>query len=264
MIESGDKQLNCRFVTDSNKSRKLHSDLRFKGFKICDENFVLEFLRKSESDLRRHWIIGFSILELSKFIMQSMYYKVLKPAFGDNISILMSDTDSYSILIKGKTADEAKKILTPVMDFSNLDKNDPLFDSARKNIVGYMKCETGSDEIIKFCALKAKTYSFITKKNILENKAKGVKRAAKNTLKFNDYAKCILSPSEVRVTQYSISAKNHVNRLSKSNKMAFTSFDDKRYALCSIHNTPYNSITIQYQLENNGKCYFCENSDKLY
>ena len=50
--------------------------------------------------------------------------------------------------------------------------------------------------------------------------------------------------TEVRVEQRNITSKDHRNRLVAANKIAFSSFDDKRYLLCNLHSCPYGSVLI--------------------
>lgn len=68
-------------------------------------------------------------------------------------------------------------------DFSNYDEKHTLYDSSRKNAVGYLKNEVPKCEIQKFAGVRSKTYAFVTKANKLENRAKGVKKSYKKYLK---------------------------------------------------------------------------------
>ena len=49
-------------------------------------------MAKEHVDLRRNWATGFSILEISKYIMFSLYYKAIRPAFEDRVTMCFSDT----------------------------------------------------------------------------------------------------------------------------------------------------------------------------
>ena len=98
MIESGENHFNVRFTRDAIKAVTLNTDPRFKTFKPIDDNLALHFLNKSSVDLRRNWAIGFSILEISKFVMSSLYYKAIRPAFHNRVSVLFSDTGTYDFI----------------------------------------------------------------------------------------------------------------------------------------------------------------------
>ena len=201
-------------------------------------------------DLRRNWATGFSILEISKFIMFSLYYKVIQPAFENRVRLCFSDTgndalmknkyiicsclfllisDSFGILVPAANMREALKKLDCVMDFSNFPKDDPMFDSKRKGLTGFLKSETCiTDPIIKYVGLRAKTYALVTKNDMLESRCKGIKKPIKKFLTYEKYLRCIKQKHIEYITQYCIQSKNHVNRLMKVDKIALSSYEEKR------------------------------------
>ena len=63
--------------------------------------------------------------------------------------------------------------------------------------VGLLKNEVPNDDINRFVGVRSKTYALLTKSNVLETRAKGVKRATKATLTFEQYAKCVQAISKV-------------------------------------------------------------------
>ena len=263
MIESGDKRLDVHFVRSDSKSKKMHTDPRFKGFKVCSENLVFEFLRKKYTDLRRNWAVGFAILELSKYIMTSIYYKVMQPTFGNSVSLCFSDTDSFAVIVPVESSRVACEMLSPIMDFSNYATDDPLFNNSRKNCTGYIKNEVSQDEICEYVGLKAKTYAIRTKSKQVESKCKGVKKSAKKDIRFTQFLSCVRTIRQQTVDQHTIGAKDHINKLLHTRKTAFNSFDDKRYLTCPRHSVPYGSVLIKYHVENNGRCYACDNPNIL-
>ena len=155
---------------------------------------------------------------------------------------------------------EALTRLTPVMDFSNLPKDDPLYDPRRQNVAGFMKLETDiNDPVVRFVGLRAKTYAFETKKSKMESRCKGVKKAVKKNIRFESFLRCVESKNLEYITQYSIMSKDHVNRLVSVNKVAFSSYEEKRFLLCAIHSVPYGSILIRQFYDSGQKCFMCEN-----
>ena len=98
------------------------------------------------------------------------------------------DTDGFIIYIK--TEDFYKDIANDVDKWfgtSNYDKNDnrPLPVGKNKKVIGMFKDELGGKIMSKFCALRAKTYSYLIddyndddydRNNIINKKAKGAKK----------------------------------------------------------------------------------------
>jgi len=256
-IQNPLKQMNCYFVQNEKSALKRNTNPRFKGHLIMEENFSICFFKKDRISLAQCWPIGFSILELSKYIMQDLMYNTLKKKFGSKIGVLLTDTDSWVLTLPG--TNPLTKI-SSVMDFSNYDKTHPLYDPSRKNRPGLLKNEIPRDEIKSVVALQSKTYAIKKAAGGVDTRCKGVKKAVKKNIPFQKFLQCIKQVSECQVDQYCIRSTSHQNRLLKLRKRAFSSFDAKRSLLCAIHSVPYGSMYIS-KSESLGKCYFCENPD---
>jgi len=236
----------------------------YKGSLICSEDLSISFHKKKELKLDQCWAVGFSILEISKFIMQRLYYEKIVARLGSGcVSIIMSDTDSFLIEVKGLTETEVMQRLADVMDFSNLDPSDPLFDDSRRKIPGFLKNEIPKAIILEVVALKSKTYAIRTNKNSVLNKAKGVVEAIKNKIPFSQYKRCVLHVHQHEVTQKTLRSKNHINQMLECKKVAFSSFDDKRFLLCSKHSAPFGSFLTDEEGMWEG-CYFCTAPNLLF
>ena len=262
MIESGGNRMDCKFNYTRENAEKHFSDPLFCGFIICSPNFSVTFHKKKTVRMRQSWAVGFSILELSKLTMQKLMYEKVKPRFQNEVSTLMTDTDSWILVAPARDPDELVKKLADVMDFSNYAEDHPLHSLERKNQVGFLKNEVSRDTITKFVGIRSKTYVFKTLGEKTESRAKGVKRCYKRKISFEDFEKCLTSVSEVRVRQNLIVSKKHQNLLVSAEKTAFSSFDDKRYLLCAIHSVPYGSVLIKKSLKER-MCYFCKRADLL-
>lgn len=262
LIEGVKNRLDCHFNMSERKALKNFSDPLYKGLVICSEDFSVSFHHKREVWMRQSWASGFTVLELSKYYMQHLFYNCVKPSLGGRASVCMSDTDSWVLAAPGHTPDEIVNKLKEWMDFSNYEPTHPLYDPSRKNLVGYLKNEISKDVVLEFVGLRSKTYALKTEKEEVESKAKGVKRCYKKKLSFEAYKKCLDTIASESVKQVSIMSKNHQNLLIQSERVAFSSFDDKRYLLCAYHSCPYNSRLID-MLHQTNKCYFCENPDVL-
>ena len=253
--------MDVRFVQDRDAALRRNTDPRLKSSMILSENLTLAFMSKKEVRVNQSWAVGFTILELSKFIMQSLMYDVIKPEFGNRASVLLSDTDSWILALPTKNTCEAMARLNHIMDFSNYDSHHPLFDDSQKNQTGFLKNEMPNEDILEVVGIRSKTYAIRTDRSV-DSRCKGVKQAAKKKLTFEDYKKCVQELHTQHVTQFSIQSKSHLNRLIETKKVAFSSFDDKRHLLCGIHSVPYGSVLIEKSIQM-GACYFCANPTLL-
>ena len=260
MIEGTNKRMDCKFNYDESRALRNFSDPLFKGFLICGENFSVSFHLKKQIYMKQSWAVGYSILEISKFVMQSLMYKYIKPRFNGRISTLMSDTDSFVLYAPLPSPDHIVSRIKKKMDFSNYPSSSSLRDCSHPKRPGYLKNEVPNDTILKFAGVRSKTYAFVTKNNITESKAKGVKRCYKKKIPFQAYVNCLTAIEKTQIEQVGIISKNHQNMLVKQLKVAFSSFDDKRFLLCAIHSVPYGSYLIKTFRET-GECYFCKNPD---
>ena len=260
MIESGTKRMDCRFVRNENSAKKFNTDPRIKSQMIIDPNFTIAFLSKKAVRLNQSWAVGFAILELSKYIMQSLFYHAVRPMFNNNVSVILSDTDSWILAVPSSSPDAAMEKLHSIMDFSNYPHDHPLFNDTVKNKTGYLKNETPSQTITEVVGVRSKIYAYRAeskKEKAILRRCKGVKKSARDLIPFEKFLQCVLhSSNQYHVEQFSIQSKNHVNRLTKIKKRAFSSFDDKRYLLCGIHSVPYGSKLIK-KSQKIGKCFFC-------
>ena len=251
--------MDCTFSKSREAAMKHGSSPLYKGMLICGEDLSISFFRKKKIRMRQCWGVGFSILEISKYIMQRLYYKEILPRLGaGNVSVVMSDTDSFLLEVKGWNEDEIMEKLRDVMDFSNLDKNHPLYDISRCREPGYLKNEMPGADILEVVALKSKTYSIRAKGRVTKNKAKGVVKKIKNAIPFSQYKKCLKKISDVEITQNTLRSRNHINQMMRSHKIAFSSFDDKRFLLCPKHSAPYGSCLVKRT-----ECFFCKRRNLL-
>ena len=95
--------------------------------------------------------VGNTILQLAKHQYWNFYYNILKPAFGDKVSLLYGDTDSMLLQFQIKEGSSFEDlinhpVLSQYIDSSNL-KFPKLKDDSFKEKAGYLKSET-ADSII--------------------------------------------------------------------------------------------------------------------
>jgi hypothetical protein len=152
-----------------------------------------------------------------------------------------------------------------MMDFSNYPDRHPLRDDRFKNQLGLIKNELpGSQCLTRFAGVKPKTYAVVmAKEEQVMSKAKGVKRNMIKTLRFADYKRVILGAESFRVKQLGLLAKDYINRMVETNKVAFSSLYDQRWLLCARHTCPYGSKLITEAEKNGGTCPLCSDKSLL-
>lgn len=277
-IESVHKRMDVRFNRTRESALKNSSSPLFKGCLIAGEDLSLSFLKKKEVYMTQCWAVGFTILEMSKWLMQSLFYNDLIPALGENnVSLIMSDTDSFLIKVRQPTEEAALYKLRHIMDFSNLDKRHRLYRGERAKVPGYLKTEVPKASIKEVVALKSKSYAVMTeqggdgegeeKKVETFRKTKGVGRSGSEKIAFDEFLRCLKEHTSCDVTERVIRSTTHTNQLVEVTRKAFSSFDDKRFLLCPIHSVPYGSKFIRWSIDNadeDGKprCYYCANPEK--
>lgn len=221
-------------------------------------------------EISKPYAVGFSILEFSKLKLFEQYYDVFVPYWTpERLNILMSDTDSLLMEIKTNNFHQDLTNLKQYFDFSNFPPSSDLYCPTFKNITGLWKVETkGSCTITRFIGLKAKSYVYETRVDEdgpVSHKitCKGVNRGGQKQLSVNDYLKCIREIASIKSNVVSIRSFNHQLSTIQLNKLALSSFDDKRHLFrCGIHSSPYGSTLIHVVYNN--YCYRCDVNNDFY
>ena len=139
------------------------------------------------------------------------------------------DTDSFVIHIF--TEDFFEDINNDVerwFDTSNYDKNDkrPLLIGKNKKVIGMFKDELGGKIMKEFCALRAKTYTYLMDDDSEKKKAKGTKKCIiKHIIKFEDL---LFNNNTILKSQLRFKSDLHIVYTEEVNKIAISSNDDKR------------------------------------
>ena len=249
-----------RFNTNRNQAMRNSASPLYKGTLICDENLSISFWRKKMLQLdKNQWAIGFSVLDLSKLQMQKFFYDVIQPRFGvEETEVLMSDTDSFLLRLKTPlSGDECIEQLLDVMDTSNFPPSHRLFSNQNEKALGFLKDEVPCKKILSFVGLKSKTYAYQIEGGETQIKAKGIPHYKKKQIPFESMLNCLKHIQSFSTDYNTLRSVDHVNTMMHSSRVAFSSFDDKRYMLCPTHSVPYGSLFIP--TSDNIYCYFCHN-----
>ena len=239
-MENVRNRVNVKLVTDEKSVGKLVKKANFKSVNIFDENLIAVHMEKTTVRLNKPIQIGMSILDLSKTLMYKFHYEYVKPKWGDRIELLFTDTDS--LCYKLKTNDFYKDISEDTgvwFDTSGYEKDHALYSSENKKKIGNMKDECCGNQIIRFCGLRSKLYSYEVNRhrngkgeweyNVEKKKCKGIREyVVKKNVTIDDYEECLFSEKSKYRTMNVIRSRKHNICSEKINKKALSSDDDKR------------------------------------
>ena len=105
--------------TENEKIRKIIAKPNFnRRVKFSNELSAIH-VNKTKLTLNKPIYVGFSVLDLSKLLMYDSYYNKLKKKYGENCTLLYTDTDSLLVDIKPndiyKDMSEQKKTMTSLI-----------------------------------------------------------------------------------------------------------------------------------------------------
>ena len=160
-MENLRKRINVRLVNNEKDFLKYTSRLTYVTHKSFDKDYAAIHEIKPVLMLDKPIYVGFTVLELIKWIMYDFHYNFIKKNF--NPELLFTDTDSLTYEIKSENFYEDFFKWKDLFDFSNYSKDSKFFDDTNKKVIGKMKDEYGGVIIDQFIGLKSKMYS--TKKN---------------------------------------------------------------------------------------------------
>ena len=192
-------------------------------------------MKKTKVKMNKPIYLGMSILDISKTLMYEFSYDCLKPKYRDKVKLCYTDTDSFIIhIINDDISNFFEDISNDVekwYDTSNYDENNkrPLPIGKNKKVIGLFKDELGGKIMKEFCALRAKTYSYLMDDNSEVKKSKGTKKCIiKRKLMFKNYKDCLLKDKIVLKSQQRFKSDHHKAYTEEINKIALSSNDDKR------------------------------------
>ena len=121
-------------------------------------------MKKTKVKMNKPVYLGMSILDISKMLMYEFWYDYVKPKYKDKAKLCYIGTDSFVINIF--TEDFFEDINNDVegwFDTSSYDKSDkrPLPMGMNKKVISVFKDKLGGKIMKEFCALRAKTYTYL-------------------------------------------------------------------------------------------------------
>ena len=98
-LQDSRKHCNVYFTADPKKASKIISKQNVRAWKIVDKDLCAFQLTKLSVCLNKPIYAGFTILELSKELMNSYHYDHIKKLYKGKAKLLYTDTDSFVHLI---------------------------------------------------------------------------------------------------------------------------------------------------------------------
>ena len=185
------KHRDIKFVTTDEKRNKLFSEPNYHTTKRFPENLLATEMKKIKVKMNRPIYLDMSILDISNTLMYKFWYDYFKPKYGDKAKLCYTDTDSFIIhIIIEDFFEDISNDVEEWYDTSNYDENNkrPLPIGKNKKVIGLFKDKLGGRIMKEFCALRAKTYSYLMDGNSEVKKSKGTKKCVmKRELIFENY-----------------------------------------------------------------------------
>ena len=192
------------------------------------------------------------VLENAKNIMYKFWYEVLKPMYGENIKLILSDTDSFVYGVYTENSYQDLYNIRQHLDLAGYSKDTILgdfHDNTNRKVPGKFSDEKPLAIIKEAVALKPKMYSLLTRKlkcgkaNLKDHVcnevclighsaiAKGISRTAKEKTTHNEYKDVLLSSGTTQSSFQSIRTLNNSLYSVKITKRGLSAYDDKKFIL---------------------------------
>ena len=151
---------NKKFVSTSVSAIRNLADDDFRNFDVYGDRLVLFDMKKKRVVNNGIRLVGLVILSNAKFHLLNLIFNRLLPAFNGRGSIIMSHTDSVliSVVDPDRTFISTLRAISDIFDFSNLDKEHPLYDGGKhRQKEGLLKLV--ADGILEFFGNSPSEYS---------------------------------------------------------------------------------------------------------
>lgn len=204
----------------------------FKNLAIFSENLVAIQMEKQSIMYDKPVYVGFSILDVSKICIYEFYYDYLKRLYGNQVSLLYTDTDSLILEIYTDNFYNDMKNNLDRFDTSKYKPGNRHNIPRNESVIGKMKDEYSGEPILSFFGAGAKSYC-VNVGDRCEKKAKGVTRnVIKKDLRAADY-ETVAGAENAVIFCKMLMFRSHLHNMytEMRNKVALSSTDDKRYLI---------------------------------
>ena len=158
-MENLRKRISVWFINNAKEFLKYTSRPTYIACKIFSENFPAVHEIKPVLILNKPIYVGFTVLELSKWLMYDFHHNFIEIIFDADCWLLFTDTESLTNEIKSKNVYKVFFKHKHLFDFSNFSKDLKFFNETNKKVIGKMKDEFGGVIVDKLVGLKSKMHS---------------------------------------------------------------------------------------------------------
>ena len=243
--------LEAKVVCTTNEFRKHAANPLLKNCYPIGDETVIMILKQKNIKMSHPLHVGFYVLEKAKAKIYSFFYDTLKPHYGDNVSLIYSDTDSLLLQLKGVDDIEAEMRKSPLadfMDFSNYPKQHPMYDDTRQGQLGLLKSETGDDYPSEIICLQPKCYSILLNSDSRKSTAKGVNFHTQAKIRHEEYRDIHNQKTHTHFeTIHNIRARACQLQTVRTVKNCLSKFETKRYYLDAVSTLGYGHPDIPKQ-----------------
>ena len=197
------KRINVGLVNNEKDFLKYTSRPTYITHKVFDKSYAAIHEIKPVLTLNKPIYVGFTVLELSKWLMYEFHYNFIKKHF--DAELLFTDTNSLTYEIKSDDVYEEFFERKHLLDFTNFSKDSKFYDSQNEMVVGKTKDEDKGILINKFVGLKSKMHSMLSDDGKESNTAKGVNIATR----FNEFKDTLFNKKVIRRKMKRIQIQKH-------------------------------------------------------
>ena len=232
-IENLWKRINVRLVNNEKDSLKYSSRTTHITHKIFDKNYAAIHEIQPFLTLNKPVYVGFTVLELSKWLMYDFHFNFIKKHF--DAELLFTDTDHLTYEVKSEDFYEEVFKHKHLFDFSNYPEDSNFFDETNKKVICKMKDAFEGKIVDEFVGLKSKMHSMKSIDRKESNTAKGVNIE----IEFNEFKDTLFNKKEIRHKMGRIQVKKHKMEKGEINRKSL-SVDVKIFVLNDgIHTLEY-------------------------
>ena len=138
-MENLRKRISVKLVTNQKDFLKYTSKPRYISHKIFGKNYAVIHQIKPVLILNKPIYVGFTVLELNKWLIQDFHYNLIKKNF--DAELLFTEADSLAYDMKSENVYKEFSKWKNLFDFSNYPKESKFFDETNKKVIGKMKDE---------------------------------------------------------------------------------------------------------------------------